>query len=63
MKDSNVAVDKLQRIQQLWGELGRTKSDAPEYDSHLTNIRSLSTEYHALMNSVKNPEKLKKRSA
>jgi hypothetical protein len=25
MDDTNVAVDKLQRIQQLWVELGRTK--------------------------------------
>jgi hypothetical protein len=62
MKDPNVVIDKLQRIQQLWGELGRTKSDAPEYAPLLVNIRNLSTEYQALVDSVKK-EKAKRQSA
>jgi hypothetical protein len=63
MKDPTVAFEKLQHIQELWRELGRTMSDAPERETLLANIRGLSTEYQALIDSVKKPEKSKGRSA
>jgi hypothetical protein len=62
MKESNVAIDKLQRIQELWGELGRTKLDSPEYETLLADIRGLSTEYQTLVDSIKK-EKAKRQTA
>jgi hypothetical protein len=31
INESTVAIEKLQRIQDLWRELGRTKANAPAY--------------------------------
>jgi hypothetical protein len=56
VSEGNPALDKLRRIQQLWAELGRTKPDAPEYETIMEEIRILSTEYQALVDPKK-PEK------
>jgi len=53
MTDADLAVDKLQRIQQLWKELGPTRSDAAEYKTLLEQIRVLSAEYQALVEATK----------
>jgi hypothetical protein len=53
MPDSNVAIEKLQRIQELWVELRRTKVDAPEYRQVIDKIRVLSDEYRALVDAIK----------
>jgi hypothetical protein len=44
MNETNVAIEKLQRIQELWRELGRTKSSAAGYETLLNKIRILSDE-------------------
>jgi hypothetical protein len=46
--DGKKAVDTLERIQELWIELGRTKADTPEYDVIIKKIRFLSAEYKGL---------------
>jgi hypothetical protein len=47
MNDTNPAIDKLQRIQQLWAELGRTKLNSPEYKDIMKRLRALSAEYQS----------------
>jgi hypothetical protein len=44
MDETNVAVEKLQCNQELWRELGRTKSNAPGYEALLKKIRVLSAD-------------------
>jgi hypothetical protein len=46
-------------IQELWHELGRTKSSAPEYETLLEKIRVLSAEYQVIVEAAKKPAKLK----
>jgi hypothetical protein len=58
MSESSIAVDKLQRIQQLWKELGRTKSDDPDYNTLLKKIRTLSAEYQTLVDEAKKPSRM-----
>ena len=53
MDETKLAIDKLQRIQQLWTQLGRTKSDAPEYGTIMKEIRALSAEYQNLIDPKK----------
>ena len=53
MSETKVAIEKLQRIQELWRELGRTASSSPEYETRIARIRVLSGEYQALVDSVK----------
>jgi hypothetical protein len=55
----NVAVDKLQLIQQSWIELGRTRMNTAEYQALINRIRVLSAEFQALVNSPQKPEKSK----
>jgi hypothetical protein len=55
MNETKVAVEKLQRIQELWRDLGRTASSSPEYQPLIAQIRVLSAEYQALVDSVKKP--------
>jgi hypothetical protein len=55
MNETNVAVEKLQRIQDLWRELGRTQSNAPEYETLLKKIRVLSAEYQELVDAARKP--------
>jgi hypothetical protein len=57
-KETSAAVEKLRRIQQLWQELGRTKSSSPEYEILVKKIRALSGEYEALLPTPKNPKNL-----
>jgi hypothetical protein len=54
-KETNAAVAKLERIQQLWRELGQAKARTPEYEILLKKIRTMSTEYEALLPAPKNP--------
>jgi hypothetical protein len=55
--DTKAAIQKLERIQQLWRELGRTKSSTPEYEVLLKKILALSAEYEALLPTAKKGEK------
>jgi hypothetical protein len=57
MTDANLAVDKLQRIQQLWKELGRTSLGTAEYETLMEKIRVLSAEYQALVAAPNKPGK------
>jgi hypothetical protein len=57
MNDAKAAVDKRQYIQELWRELGRTKSSAPEYKKLVEKIRVLSAEYQALVDAAQKPKK------
>ena len=56
MTETNVAVEKLQRIQELWRELGRMESSAPGYESLLKKIRVLSAEYQELVDAARKPK-------
>jgi len=58
MNETDVAVDKLQSIQQLWIELGRTKLTTPEYKTPMERIRVLSSEYQALVDAINKPDKI-----
>jgi hypothetical protein len=53
MDEAKLAIDKLRRIQKLWTELRRTKSDAPEYGTIMKEIRALSAEYQNLIDPKK----------
>jgi hypothetical protein len=52
MDDENKAADTLQRIRQLWIELGRTTLNSPEYRKIIKEIRVLSAEYQALVDKT-----------
>jgi hypothetical protein len=56
MNGSNIAIDKLERIQQLWVELGRSRSHTSEYETNMNRIRVLSAEYQAIVDGPKKPE-------
>jgi hypothetical protein len=51
MNEMNAAIDKLKHIQQLWMELGPTKSNAPEYETLRAKIRAKSAKYQALIDA------------
>jgi hypothetical protein len=53
MSQSNEAIDKLNRIQKLWTELGRTKANDPKCEKLMKQIRALSLEYQALAKGKK----------
>jgi len=55
--ETDAAIEKVKRIQQLWQELGRTKTSTPEYEILLKKIRTLSAEYEALLPDPEKPEK------
>jgi hypothetical protein len=59
MNDTKPAIDKLQRIQKLWAELGITKLNSPEYQTIMNDIRVLSAEYQVLVDAPKQPGKSK----
>jgi hypothetical protein len=59
MTRTNPASARLQRIQQLWVELGRTKLNSPEYQDIMKDIRSLSGEYQLLAAVPQKGEKSK----
>ena len=48
MSQSREAVDKLNRIQELWEELGQTKASDPKCEKLMKEIRAISEEYQAL---------------
>jgi hypothetical protein len=50
---AQAAVSKLEEIQQLWRELGKTKVHTPEYSILMEQIRVQSREYEALVNPSK----------
>ena len=51
MSESNIAIEKLEAIQQLWAQLGRVKLRTPEYETLLKRIRALSAEYQLLVDA------------
>jgi len=55
--ETNAAINKLERIRQLWEELGRTSLHTPEYQAIMKRIRDLSAEYQMLADASKKPEK------
>jgi hypothetical protein len=57
VNETNAASNKLERIRQLWEELGRTRLRTPEYEAIMKGIRNLSAEYQVLANASKKPEK------
>jgi hypothetical protein len=57
MNDTNPAIDKLQRIQKLWAELGRTRMRTPEHETIMEKIRVLSAEYQLLVDASPKPGK------
>jgi hypothetical protein len=59
MTRPNLAIAKLQRIQELWVELGRAKLNSPEYQEIMQSIRSLSAEYQALIAAPQKGEESK----
>lgn len=54
-RDLRDAAAKLQRIQDLWAELARTKPKTLQHEILLKNIRNLSAEYEALLQSPRKP--------
>ena len=59
MNEPDGVLAKLQRIQQLWIELGRTKLKTPEYERLIDAIRVLSVEYQGIVDASKKPQKSK----
>ena len=59
MNETDAALDKLHRIQQLWKEIGQTKADTPEYETLQKRIRVLLDEYQALVGASTKPKKSK----
>jgi hypothetical protein len=56
-KETDPAVAKLKRIEQLWRELQREIPDSPAYKSIAEQIRVLSAEYQGLARPPKKPLK------
>jgi hypothetical protein len=52
-------LDKLRRIRQLWEKQERTKLGTPEHEALMQQIRALSAEYQALIDTPKKPRKSK----
>jgi len=59
MSKANVAVEKLECIQELWREIGRTRAKTAEYDALLKQIRVLSAEYQQLVDAARKPKSSK----
>jgi hypothetical protein len=59
MTPKNPAIAKLERIRQLWEELGRTKVNSPEHREIMQSVRTLSAEYQALVAASQKSEKPK----
>jgi hypothetical protein len=57
MAESDTAIEKLRRIQELWTEVGRTRLDTPKYKTLMIKIRILSSEYQELLEASNNPHK------
>jgi len=53
MEKAALAQEKLRRIQLLWADLERAKVGSPEYETLMEQIRTLSSEYHALVDPPK----------
>jgi hypothetical protein len=51
------AVEKLQRIQNLWLELAQTKPDSPEYATLTKKIHDLSADYHDVTDPPKTSDR------
>ena len=60
MNGSNITIDKLERIQQLWAELGRTRPHTPQYETNMNRIRVLSAEYEEVVDGSTKPKKLRR---
>jgi hypothetical protein len=57
VNETSAGINKLERIRQLWEELGRTSLRTPEYQVIMKRIRDLSAEYQTLADASKKPEK------
>jgi hypothetical protein len=55
VNETNPALNKLKRVQQLWEALGRTKLNSAEYQDIMMNIRALSAEYQSLVDASSRP--------
>jgi hypothetical protein len=56
VSEANVAIDKLQHIEELWEKLKAVKHNTPEYSALIKRIGALSMEYQHLAEAVKKPE-------
>jgi hypothetical protein len=56
MNNSSASVNKLQRIKNLWEELGRTKANSPQYETLIIKIRALSADYQSSISAPNNLE-------
>ncbi|MGD0963273.1 MAG: hypothetical protein ABSA57_05160 [Candidatus Acidiferrales bacterium] len=52
-------LDKLERIRQLWKKQERVKLGTLEHEALMQQIRALSAEYQALIDTPKKPRKSK----
>jgi hypothetical protein len=55
VSEPSVAIDKLRHIEELWEKLKTVKTNTPEYETLIKQIRVLSTEYQRLIEFVKKP--------
>lgn len=53
MSDASTAIDKLQRIEELWERLKGIKTNAPEYAPLVKQVAVLSAEYQKLVEAAK----------
>jgi hypothetical protein len=53
MDDAKAAVEMLERIRELWIELGRAKLYSGQYRAIIQKISVLSTEYQALVDNAR----------
>jgi len=49
MTGANPIIEKLQSLQELWAQVGRTRKDSTEYWEVMAEIRVLSGEYLAML--------------
>lgn len=53
MNETKVPAEILKRVQELWHEIERTKSNAPGYETLLNKIRVLADEYQEHVDAAK----------
>jgi hypothetical protein len=56
VSEANVAIDKLQHIEELWEKLKAVKHNTPEYAALIKQIGVLSMEYQHLAEAARKPE-------
>jgi hypothetical protein len=58
MSDSSIAIEKLQRIEELWEKLKGIRTSAPEYEPLVQQIAALSAEYQKHLEAARTPERV-----